>query len=291
MNKDIFLNMMKDVLIKWCENQAKNSHDIDFSLNYCTGKTYIRFTTHVIDNILPPSGDNKGSWRNGHYIFYEINNRDNQVTISCVISQKDLSPKGKQICKMLINTTGKKVKKKNWQYAMLRTWRIYKYQKNEKFEIMIKNINSRLNDIWKNCICNFEKKLFISVFNKIKGEYGELTSVVIEKGDLEGSKIKYFTTKYERSMKNRLEAINIHGTKCMVCGFDFELMYGELGKGFIEVHHIKPLSDLEEEVYINPSTDLVCLCSNCHKMIHRKKNGIFSVNELRKLMQINKQRK
>ncbi|MEL7597738.1 MAG: HNH endonuclease, partial [Clostridiaceae bacterium] len=142
-----------------------------------------------------------------------------------------------------------------------------------------------------NDISTFERKLFVSVFNKIKEEDDELTSVVIEKGDVEGAKITYFTTKYERSVKNRLEAINIHGTKCRVCGFNFESVYGELGKGFIEVHHIKPLYDLEEEVYINPLTDLVCLCSNCHRMIHRKKDGIFSVKELRELIQSNKGRK
>lgn len=289
MNKDVFFNTMKKVLINWCENRAKNKHDIGFSLDYCAGKTYIRFTTQIIDSILPPSDNNKGEWKNGHYIFYEINNRPKKITISCVISQEDLSSSEKEICELLINTTGKKVTKENWRTKFLRTWEIYKYQEDEKFEIMLKNINSSLTDILENDISTFERKFFIPVFNKIEKEDDELTSVVIEKGAVEGAKIKYFSTKYERSMKNRMEAINIHGTKCMVCGFNFEAVYGELGKGFIEVHHINPLSDLEEEVCINPLDDLVCLCSNCHRMIHRKKDGIFSVKELRELIQDNKQ--
>ena len=41
----------------------------------------------------------------------------------------------------------------------------------------------------------------------------------------------------------------------MICGFDFGQKYGELGKGYIEVHHIKPLATLEQEVVINPETD------------------------------------
>lgn len=294
MEKDIFLNTMKNALIEWCEKREENSNDIDFSNAYCTGKTYIRFTTKVIDSILPPSNDNKGSWKNGHFIFYEIDNRVTDVIIRCVISQKDISPRGKEICELLVNVMGENVKSKDWQYKYLKKWKVYKYHEDEKIEGIIKNINIALNDIFENDIGNFERKLSVSLLNEIKEEDNqlkyddELKSVVIEKGDLEGSKIKYFTTKYERSIKNRLEAINIHGTKCMVCGFDFESMYGEWGKGFIEVHHIKPLFDLEEEICINPLTDLVCLCSNCHRIIHRKKDSIFSIEELRELIKSNK---
>lgn len=103
----------------------------------------------------------------------------------------------------------------------------------------------------------------------------------------EGKKIESYATRYERDSNNRLNAIRIHGTKCMACGFDFEEVYGELGKGFIEVHHIKPLSTLNEEIVINPATDLICLCSNCHRMIHRGKN-LLSLEELRLIIQINK---
>ena len=101
----------------------------------------------------------------------------------------------------------------------------------------------------------------------------------------EGKKTVYYTTKYERSVQNREEAIRIHGTKCMICGFDFEKKYGELGKGYIEVHHIKPLSDLNEEVVVNPATDLICVCSNCHRMLHRFRNYMVSVEELRQIVE------
>jgi hypothetical protein len=111
----------------------------------------------------------------------------------------------------------------------------------------------------------------------------ELESVVIEKQS-EGFRKRYYTTRYERSAKNRNNAIRIHGLKCMVCDFDFEETYGELGKGFIEVHHVMPLSDRNEVVDIAPETDLVCLCPNCHRMIHRKKNYVMSVDELKGLL-------
>lgn len=100
-------------------------------------------------------------------------------------------------------------------------------------------------------------------------------------GTTEGKRTVYYTTKYERSSKNREAAIRIHGTKCMICGFDFGQKYGELGKGYIEVHHIKPLATLEQEVVINPETDLICVCANCHRMLHRFKNYIVTVEELK----------
>lgn len=71
----------------------------------------------------------------------------------------------------------------------------------------------------------------------------------------------------------------------MICGFDFEKKYGELGKGYIEVHHIKPLSDLNEEVVVNPVTDLICVCSNCHRMLHRFRNYMVSVEEIRQIVE------
>lgn len=105
----------------------------------------------------------------------------------------------------------------------------------------------------------------------------------------EGRRTVYYTTKYERSAKNREAAIQIHGTKCMICGFDFEEKYGQLGKGYIEVHHIKPLSKLDEEIVVNPETDLICVCSNCHRMLHRFKSYIVSVEELKQIIEDNEE--
>ena len=61
--------------------------------------------------------------------------------------------------------------------------------------------------------------------------------------------------------------------------------YGKVGESFIEVHHKKPLASLRERVKIDPKEDLVCLCSNCHSMIHRKEGGgVFEPKELAKML-------
>lgn len=62
-----------------------------------------------------------------------------------------------------------------------------------------------------------------------------------------------------------------HGYVCQCCDFDFEATYGELGKEFIEAHHLRPLSELAEgaSVSYDIPTDFAVLCANCHRMIHR----------------------
>ena len=52
------------------------------------------------------------------------------------------------------------------------------------------------------------------------------------------------------------------------CGFDFEMVYGELGTGFAEVHHLRPLGELCQP-FSTTLADLAVVCANCHRMIHR----------------------
>ncbi len=71
---------------------------------------------------------------------------------------------------------------------------------------------------------------------------------------------------------------------CQCCGFDFEMKYGERGKNFIECHHTKPVSELSlgEKTRLS---DLVLLCPNCHRIIHRKKPWL-SIDELKGIVQV-----
>ncbi len=57
---------------------------------------------------------------------------------------------------------------------------------------------------------------------------------------------------------------------CENCTFNFEARYGARGKGFIEVHHTQPLAALLPNV-VTRLIDLMLLCANCHRMVHRKK--------------------
>jgi 5-methylcytosine-specific restriction protein A len=77
--------------------------------------------------------------------------------------------------------------------------------------------------------------------------------------------------------------LKIHGITCLACGFNFQEVYGGHGEGYIEIHHIYPLAARKNSKSVNPKTDLIPLCSNCHRMVHRKKE-VLSVDELKKLI-------
>ncbi|MEP4094588.1 DUF3427 domain-containing protein [Reichenbachiella sp.] len=96
---------------------------------------------------------------------------------------------------------------------------------------------------------------------------------------VEGFGRSVVVNKYERNPLARRLCIDHHGAKCQVCKFDFEKVYGEIGKGFIHVHHIVPIAEITGEYNIDPVKDLVPVCPNCHAMIHRR-NPIFSIKEL-----------
>jgi 5-methylcytosine-specific restriction protein A len=102
--------------------------------------------------------------------------------------------------------------------------------------------------------------------------------------DAEGRRSIRQHVMYERSARNRARALEIHGSRCLVCGFDFNGFYGaELARDYIEVHHTKSITELDGKV-LNPETDMAPLCSNCHSMAHRNHARIISIEELRDLV-------
>lgn len=111
--------------------------------------------------------------------------------------------------------------------------------------------------------------------------------IVIENLDCaglpEGAKTKVIVNKYERSPVNRETCITLYGLNCRVCGMSFGNIYGEIGRNFIHVHHIVPVSKMGDGYTIDPVKDLVPVCPNCHAMLHRK-DPPYSVDELKKIM-------
>jgi 5-methylcytosine-specific restriction protein A len=89
----------------------------------------------------------------------------------------------------------------------------------------------------------------------------------------------------DRRSTAAIQAKKVHGFICQGCGFDFEAVYGELGREYIEAHHLIPLSSLPEgkSVPMDPKTDFAVLCSNCHRMVHRRKEPL-SVEALKSLV-------
>lgn len=108
-----------------------------------------------------------------------------------------------------------------------------------------------------------------------------------EQKRLEGRLTEAKILRRQRNRVARQKCLEESGYACYVCGFNFEKAYGEIGKGFLEVHHTKPLSTYDEE-HVIPQSELCALCSNCHSMVHRKKNEVMDVDELKRLFEANK---
>ena len=96
----------------------------------------------------------------------------------------------------------------------------------------------------------------------------------------EGALMRVEVNRYERSRINRAICISVHGVRCKVCDMDFGERYGEIGRGFIHVHHTVPVSQMNLDYKIDPVNELVPVCPNCHSMLHRQ-NPPLSVAELR----------
>lgn len=100
---------------------------------------------------------------------------------------------------------------------------------------------------------------------------------------IEGATCQVSVNRYERNPRAREQCIQHHGCRCSVCGFDFSVVYGELGVGFIQVHHLRPLSEIAKEYEVDPVADLCPICPNCHAMIHRS-TETMTIEKLRELV-------
>ena len=122
----------------------------------------------------------------------------------------------------------------------------------------------------------------LSCFTLQTNDYDEIPN---SETVFEGAKKEITVNRYERSQEAREKCIAAHGCKCTVCGMDFEKVYGEIGRGFIHVHHKVPLSSIGEEYELNPIKDLVPVCPNCHAMLHRKEPP-YTIKELKEMLTI-----
>lgn len=122
--------------------------------------------------------------------------------------------------------------------------------------------------------------------------YEELTfndTQINEKKDLTAIEKKQYRLHFriERNSGISKKVKNFKGYICEACNFDFMSKYGELGRQFIEAHHLTPIASLGiGQFQINIQTDFAVLCSNCHSMIHRLDDP-SDLEQLRNIMRQN----
>jgi 5-methylcytosine-specific restriction protein A len=100
----------------------------------------------------------------------------------------------------------------------------------------------------------------------------------------EGKKKMVQVNMHERNPAARRACIRHYGATCYVCGFDFGRSYGIECDGMIHVHHLELVSQNDEEYTVDPINDLRPVCPNCHMVIHSKKDGLYTIDEVKEML-------
>ena len=105
---------------------------------------------------------------------------------------------------------------------------------------------------------------------------GSVASIDAELSAFEGAARKLFVTHRQRETKLRSAKIRSvmresrGRLRCEVpgCGFDFVKRYGEVARGYAQIHHLRPLKAVKGRGHRTRLTDLAVVCANCHAIIH-----------------------
>lgn len=163
-----------------------------------------------------------------------------------------------------------------------------KYNKELNSEISIKNTNTNelteldkrwlVQDfhlfIYRNILKLYNESTFLQDSYVIEGKTQEVTHLHHERNHKIIKEIKK-----EALEKNKK-------LNCEICGFSFLDTYGILGVNFIEAHHKKPIAERQNPEKTRKE-DIILVCSNCHRMLHRKKETL-EINDLKKIIDKNR---
>jgi hypothetical protein len=99
----------------------------------------------------------------------------------------------------------------------------------------------------------------------------------------EGLRRHVVSVAIERNPQARNACLRIHGRTCKACSITLRERYAGIEKDIIHVHHLTPISDQPGEYRIDPETDLVPVCPNCHSVIHSKYPP-YTVQEIKTML-------
>lgn len=282
MKNEIELRLIGSLLSDWCKQRAEKDESFIYRSGFDSTHRVIRFTTPVLQSLFALPENQKGHWTNGFAAMYEIHNAPEGVTLSCTSSSIGLSKRDSMRMRSLAVACNAEESKTVYCLAQ---WNVSDEAGNANALTKVLDQLLAFEVAW------FETELAVWQENpkhKMRA-FPQDQHKLISKDDLpdemymEGAQKTILQNKYERNPKARARCIAVHGAACKVCGFDFGIVFGEEFSGKIEVHHIKPISEIGGEYVVDPVRDLVPVCPNCHMMLHSKAEGVYSVEELKQL--------
>ena len=195
-------------------------------------------------------------------------------------------------CQSYLATTANKLKKYPIQEVNLNVWNKY-FKENPELGIEPKTEFDQVD--WNWISQDFHLFVHRNILKLYKPKSNSRNAEILEDIEpvgIEGQSTLAIHMRYERNSslikKIKQKALKSNPMlNCQVCDFSFYEKYGELGKGFIEAHHLNPLHETRERK--TSAKDIALLCSNCHKMIHRgmsqnEENTIMTIEELKNVL-------
>ncbi len=278
--KDIQRGLTGRQIIDWCVQKTQQEQGFFFQNSFASGYGLIRFSTLTLESIFPPSRARIGYWRNGRHAFYEIQHQAGVFRVLCLASGEGLGTRKQKAYRQLLKAAG--IDESDSGIDILKTWDL-KHLLSASFHEA-----DALDDFYDCEFAFFEREL--ELWRKdpshLLRDFPDLEQSLVRNAELpetlymEGALKTILTDRFERNLQARRRCIAIHGTACTVCGFDFGLAYGEAFAGIIEVHHRKPLSEIQEDYAVDPAEDLIPVCPNCHLILHSKPGGVYTVEEV-----------
>ncbi len=267
------------MMIDWCLHIEQENTCFHFDRKLCDGMQNIRFTSDTLNAVFP-----QNIYDDGYVLCYELFNTSEQTLLTVKIDKKHIGKRLFKLLDKLLSAVG--IFDTTDNNIILKCWNISDETEN------ISQITGVLNQLFNYELSYFETELkaWLTDHDRKIKPFPQFEQEILPKTELpdelliEGAMRDILTNKYERNKKARARCIAHYGTSCLVCGVDFGALYGAEFAGKIEVHHRKPLYEIKEDYVVDPIIDLVPVCPNCHMVIHSKKDGVFTVEEVRKML-------
>ena len=102
----------------------------------------------------------------------------------------------------------------------------------------------------------------------------------------EGQRMQTVVNYRGRGDSVRERCLDVHQPICWVCEFDPVASFGPEFRGLIDVHHLDPMAESDEERMTDPEIDCRPLCPTCHRLAHHgmPAGRCRDLTELKRLM-------
>lgn len=262
------MQIQRQLTANYIADRCLQYDSIIYSRSWSSQERIIRFTTPFFRNYFSVTENGTGKWKTGDPVMYEFHNTSGAYIVDCVFNEKAVTARNKYNESIMF----KALNISQAEETILSHWDLTPSDDDvnklfEAFDLLLRKD-----------IPYFETIL------EAKIEKTGLEERLYEEGTPE----QVISVKYERNPVARAACIAAHGTSCKICGFDFGKEYGSEFEGKIEVHHKVPISEIGEKYIVDPVKDLIPVCSNCHTALHSKKNGVYTVEELKKMWKLHR---